>query len=80
MLTFSDEQAADMRALQRELAVVLARANAQRMEAAVAAFACVRCARILLDQYPGETRAALLTVVTSFLADGHLEDGGLLGQ
>lgn len=56
-----------MAALEKELTRVLLRANQQKLEAAVAAFACIRCARALLDQYPSETHGALLQVVIAFL-------------
>jgi len=67
MLDFSDRQAEQMRALQAELTTVLLRARTERVEAAVAAFALVRCARVLLDQYPAGTRVPLLDVVDAFL-------------
>jgi hypothetical protein len=67
MLDFSDRQAEQMRVLQAELTTVLLRAKSDRVEAAVAAFALVRCARILLDQYSDQTRVPLLDVVEAFL-------------
>jgi hypothetical protein len=66
-LDFSEADAAKMRALQVELSLVLRRANDQHLEAAVAAFACIRCARALLDQYPDAARVSLITLVVAFL-------------
>jgi hypothetical protein len=60
MLDFTDKQKAEMFALEQQLALVLQRANAQKVEAAVAAFACVRCARILLNLYPEAARGVLV--------------------
>ena len=68
MVEFKEEDAVAMRELQVELSYVLQRANARHMEAALAAFACLRCARILLDKYPANTRAALLEAIYPFLA------------
>jgi len=66
-LTFSEDDSRRMQALQADLTTVLARANDQHLEAAVAAFALLRCARVLIDKYPAETRQALLEVVVAFL-------------
>jgi hypothetical protein len=61
------EDAAKMLALQKELAVVLKRANDQKLEAAIAAFALVRLARELFDKYPPPVRRALTAVCGLFL-------------
>lgn len=66
-LDFSPEAFKDMTELQVELSRVLVRANANKMEAGLAAFACIRCARELLDKYPETTRETLLDVVCAFL-------------
>lgn len=56
-----DERASrQMIELQRELAVVLTRANERKVEAAIAAFALLRLARELLDKYPEAARVALV--------------------
>lgn len=68
MIAFTDADARQMQALQVELSLVLRRANDQHVEAAIAIFACVRCARALLDQYPDTARLALLEILTGFLA------------
>jgi len=77
-LTFSDEDGRKMRALQAQLTAILMRANDQHLEAAVAVFALIRCARILLDKYPPTARAALLDVVTAFLAHADVEEKSLI--
>jgi hypothetical protein len=56
------EDAKKMLALQQELAIVLRRANDQKLEAAVAAFALVRLARELFDKYPPNVRRTLTTI------------------
>lgn len=61
------EDSARMLTLQKDLAVVLRRANDQKLEAAVAAFALIRLARELLDKYPPKTRLALAEVCSMFL-------------
>lgn len=66
-LKFDDKAAADMKALQAKLVEVLLRANAERVEAGVAAFALARCIRPLLDQYPEATRRVLVDTVIAFL-------------
>lgn len=77
--TFSENDFRRMAALQADLTTVLNRANDQHLEAAVAAFALLRCARILLDKYPSESRQALLEVVVAFLRhDQVIEEHPLL--
>ena len=66
-LTFDEAQARQLREVQAQLLTVLQRANDQRVEAAIAAFACIRCASTLLNLYPDSTRAELLQVVVLFL-------------
>lgn len=66
-MEFTPETFTQMTELQLELARVLLRANAQKVEAGIAAFACIRCARVLLDQYPEPARDALLEIVVAFL-------------
>jgi len=66
-LDFSTESFKQMTELQLELSRVLIRANDAHMEAALAAFACIRCARELLDKYPDKARNELLEVVIAFL-------------
>lgn len=66
-LEFSAESFRIMTELQVELSRVLLRANEQKVEAGLAAFACIRCARVLLDQYPEPARDALLEIVVAFL-------------
>ena len=61
------EDAKKMVALQQELAIVLRRANDQKLEAAVAAFALIRLARELLDKYPANVRRTLATVRALFI-------------
>lgn len=61
------EDAKKMLALQQELAVVLRRANDQKLEAAIAVFALVRLARELLDKYPPAVRRTLAVVCSLFL-------------
>jgi hypothetical protein len=67
-LSFKLEDVHKMTALENELAVVLRRANAEHLEAAIAAFACMRCARVLLTLYPEKTREMLVEqVIVPFL-------------
>lgn len=66
-LTFDPKQEREMIELQIEIQRVLVRANERKMEAAVAAFACIRAARILLDKYPPKTNAFLLDTIEAFL-------------
>jgi hypothetical protein len=60
MLEFSNDQQRTMLKLQREIAAMLQRANRDKVEAAIAAFACIRLARELLDKYNPQAREALL--------------------
>jgi hypothetical protein len=76
MLNFSDTDQAKMMSLQQELAVVLRRANDQKLEAAVAAFACLRLARLLIDKYPETTRMALAELCAAFLRHDKMQDEG----
>ncbi len=76
-MDFSDQNLKDMVALQAQLAIVLRRANAERLEAGLAAFACVRLARQLLDFYPEDARAALLSAIVPFLQGKSDEEVGL---
>jgi hypothetical protein len=62
-LPFKPEDFRRMAELQGALTEVLARANDQKLEAAIAAFALIRCARTLLDHYQPETRAWLVNMV-----------------
>lgn len=66
-LEFTEKSARQMREIQQALSVELLKANANKVEAAIAAFACIRCARALLDQYPAATRAVLVDTATAFL-------------
>jgi hypothetical protein len=75
-LTFSEDDHRKMRALEQDLKVVLKQANDQRLEAAIAAFALIRCARTLLHLYPVNTRAALLSAIFPFLAGSDVEIEG----
>jgi hypothetical protein len=79
-LTLSESDGEKMRELQRALTDVLMRANDQKLEAALAVFACVRCARTLLDLYGPDVRAQLADVVIAFLKheDMTAEPMGLL--
>lgn len=74
-LVFDDTAHRKMRELQKELTTVLLRANEQRMEAGLAAFALARCMRPLLDNY-GETAAhrLLLDTIVAFLRHDDVED------
>lgn len=67
MVKFDEKDMRMVTELQAELTTVLLRANEQKVEAALAAFACCRCARILLDAYPADTRAALMEAIEPFL-------------
>jgi hypothetical protein len=78
VIEFKDEDFAKMQAVQRDLTTVLLRANADRVEAAVAVFALVRCARPLLDRYNDSTRLALLEVIEAFLHHEPAEPSHLL--
>lgn len=64
---FTNDNKRRMFELERELAIVLRRANDQKLEAGVAAFALARLARLLLDKYPDATRTALVDVIAAFL-------------
>jgi hypothetical protein len=67
-MQFSLDDGQKMRELEAALEVVLKRANDQHLEAAVAAFALLRCARRLLMNYPDPTRIVLVDqVVVPFL-------------
>lgn len=78
-LTFKPEDFKRMTELQEQLSIVLRRANDNHLEAAIAAFACVRCARTLLELYPVETRVALVEqVVVPFLQGEPFDELGLL--
>lgn len=77
-LTFTDESSQQMHELHAELTTVLRRANDARVEAGIAAFACVRCARILLDLYPDTIRGELLEVVVAFLRREPAQGGSRL--
>lgn len=67
MLTFDPADGEKMRRVEQEVATVLLRAKAERVEAAVVAFALIRCARVLLDQYRSGVRAELAHVAAAFL-------------
>jgi hypothetical protein len=64
---FKEADARIVNELQAQLTQVLLRAAEQKVEAALAVFACIRCARVLLERYPPDTRAALLTAIDPFL-------------
>jgi hypothetical protein len=67
-LNFNADDFQKMAALQEQLEIVLQRANDQKLEAAIAAFACVRCARKIMSHYPAQTREMLIdTVIIPFL-------------
>lgn len=66
-MEFTPETFRQMSELQLELSRVLVRANSNRMEAGIAAFACIRCARALLDKYPDKARLELIEVIVAFL-------------
>lgn len=80
MIEFSDRDKEKMFALERKLSEVLLRVRQEQggIEAAVAAFACVRCARMLLDRYPEATRIALTEVVEKFLEHATVDESLLL--
>lgn len=67
MLKFDPADGVKLRALEMKIAEVLNRANKEKLEAAIAAFACARCARVLLDQYPEPTRLVLVDIIAAFL-------------
>lgn len=78
-LTFKPEDFKRMAELQAELTTVLRRANDNKLEAAIAAFACIRCARILMDLYPASTRDELVEqVIVPFLKGEPFDELGLL--
>jgi hypothetical protein len=86
-LTFDPADYEKMVRVENEISHVLLRAKSDRVEAAVVAFALVRCARILLDQYRSTgIRRALAEVMTAFLrhdkvtieGEGDLEGLGTL--
>lgn len=66
MITFREEDARRMRAIQEELVRVLA-PHAEKTEAALAAFALMRCARALLRKYPKGTQRELVRVCQDYL-------------
>jgi hypothetical protein len=67
-LTFDPRSFEQMTALQAQLEIALERANQEHVEAAVAIFALLRCARRLLILYPPEMQRMLLQdVILPFL-------------
>lgn len=79
-LTFSEAQGQQMRELQRELTAVLLKANDQRVDAAIAVFALVRCMRPLMDLHNPAARGTLLDLIIAFLAHAEMAEtpGGKL--
>ena len=67
MISFTDEDQRQVNEIQAALTQTLLRANELKVESALAVFALVRCARILLDQYPEHTRKPLAAVCAQFL-------------
>lgn len=63
----SAENITDMIALEEQLKVVILRAQHEHLEPAVAVLALCRIARTMLDMYPPNTRAALVSAVRPFL-------------
>lgn len=59
-LEFNEKSFAQMMAVEAAIMPALLRAKDQRVEAAVVAFALVRAARVLLDQYPENARKLLV--------------------
>lgn len=80
MLDFADEHALrQMLALEVALGDVLVKANAQRVEAAVAVFALMRHARRLLYLYPVNAQRMLLNdIILPFLHGEAPEKSNLL--
>jgi hypothetical protein len=76
-LTFTEKDQRAVHELQRALTETLLKANDQKMEAGLAVIALVRCARILLDRYPANTRAALCEALVPFL-EGRAVDVSLI--
>lgn len=74
-LTFDQADYDKMRTVELEIANVLLRAKNDRVEAAVVAFACIRCARVLLDQYGTAARTALVDVCIAFLRRDNVQLG-----
>lgn len=66
-ITFSDDDARTVNEIQASLTTTLLRANELHVEASLAVFALVRCARILLDRYPENTRSMLAGLCARFL-------------
>lgn len=64
--------------IQVELTHVLVQVNERKVEAALAVFALLRCARVLLDKYPAETREQLMQAIEPFLRGGTLGDASPL--
>lgn len=56
-----------MLAIERALVQTLLPFRDGKTESGLAAFALVRCARVLLRRYPPETQKQLLGVITAFL-------------
>lgn len=73
MLKFDEADSTKMLALQRQIAIVLKRADKDKMEAAVAAFALVRLARELLEKYPAGTQFQLIDLCCAFLRRDEVE-------
>ena len=73
-LKLSEADGVKMRELQREIVQVLLKANAQKVEAAVAVFALVRCMRPLMDQYNPAARETLLDLVVAFLGHAKIDN------
>jgi hypothetical protein len=68
-MNVTDRDRADLFALEKEIADLIRRATlrAGGIESGVAAFACVRVARAMLDRYPEQARVELTAVATQFL-------------
>lgn len=81
-LTFDPADFEKMKRIENEIANVLLRAKTEHVEAAIVAFACIRCARLLLDQYRESVRTELAHVATAFLRRDKVTvegEGNLIG-
>lgn len=78
-LTFKPDDMRRMLQVQEELARVLRAANERKLEAALAAFACARLARNLLEFYPENTRKMLAELLAAHIdkRDVVMESEGL---
>ena len=76
-MDFSNEDQAQIAAMQRALAVALLPYR-QNTQAALAVIALVRCARTLIRLYPNETREALTEASRRYLAGEAADEGGII--